>query len=167
MIRLPPTTLSLTMTEVKEFERHFRFKKYLAKEDALGQLGHRPRSNVATVRTDFERAHSDTNQPISEINSQDPSPTNIQESPRLLACLPLRQSKTAAGSARSSSHGMQSSSQSGTSSSSNRPHPPGWGNLPIPLPPPFSREKRTVSDAQSLPSPVRLAIVSSCVQDSR
>ncbi|KAI1780241.1 hypothetical protein F4818DRAFT_395064 [Hypoxylon cercidicola] len=151
MIRLPPTTLSLTMTEVKEFERHFRFKKYLAKEDALGRLPFRPKSRVAAVRKSYESALGDANQPTSEAVSKESSPAYIQESPRLLACPPRRLPKSGADSVGSNSQGMPSSSRSGTSSSSNV-HPPGWGNLPIPLPPPFSKDKRSVSDAQSLPS---------------
>lgn len=153
-MRLPPTTLSLTMTEVKEFEHHFRFRKYLAKEEALGQLPLRPKSKAGAVRKSYESesVHSNANQSALEIVSKDLSPASIQESPRLLACPPRRLHKSGADSARSSSQGMPGSSQSGTSSSSNVPHPPGWGNLPIPLPPPFSKDKRSVSDAQSLPS---------------
>ncbi|KAI0182168.1 hypothetical protein GGR52DRAFT_527694 [Hypoxylon sp. FL1284] len=142
MIRLPPTTLSLTMTEVKEFERHSRFKRHLAKEDSLSQSLPGLESKTAAVRKSYDSAHSHTNQPGSEI----------LESPRLLACPPRRllKSSTGTGSVRSSSRDMPSSSRSGTSSSSAVSRPSGWGNLPMPLPPPFSRDKRSTSGTQYL-----------------
>ncbi|XXG97929.1 hypothetical protein Hte_004245 [Hypoxylon texense] len=146
------------MSEVKEFEHHFRFKKYLAKEDALGQLPFRPKSKTSADQQGYKSTQNDANPSTLEMVSKDLSP------PSLLAGPPRRPPKSGADSARSSSQGMPNSSQSGTSSSSNVPRRPGWGNLPIPLPPPFSKDKsrgmpssspppRVVSSGYAAPTP--------------
>ncbi|KAI0884512.1 uncharacterized protein GGS22DRAFT_200308 [Annulohypoxylon maeteangense] len=152
MLRLSPTTLSLTVTEVKDFERHLRFKKYLAKEDTFGQLVIRPKKddNAAQKSTESERGHVD--QTNSETAPNDSSVTDVKESSRLLSYPPRRPPKSGDVSAKSGSLSLAHSSPSRTPSSLNTPQPTGWGNLPMTLPPPFSKEKRTVSDAQSLPS---------------
>ncbi|KAI2615152.1 hypothetical protein GGR54DRAFT_642650 [Hypoxylon sp. NC1633] len=140
------------MAEVKEFERHLRFKKYLAKEDALSQLPIRTKKDVLAAEKSRESERSNANESTSGINVVKESPITGGKdipSPRHLAYL-LQRSQTSRGdSAGSSSQGVPNSSQSGTSGS---PRPTGWGNLPMTLPPPFSSEKRSVSDAQSLPS---------------
>ncbi|KAI2777178.1 hypothetical protein F4815DRAFT_482218 [Daldinia loculata] len=155
MLRLTPTTLSLTIAEVKEFERHLRFKKYLAKEDTLGNLPIRTKKTIPVAKSS-ETEYNVLNQPTPELISKRSSTTSVKESPKLLSC-PPRPPKPGGDSVESSSQGIpsssqRSSSQSGTPSSSNLSHPVGWGNLPTTLPPPFSKEKRSVSDAQSLPS---------------
>ncbi|KAI1381107.1 hypothetical protein F4677DRAFT_402154 [Hypoxylon crocopeplum] len=152
MIRLIPTTISLTLTEVKEFERHLRFKKYLAREDALDQLPLRTKKESSNTQKTDESAQSNVNQLATGVSPKDLSIADGKESPRLLACSPQWPLKSGDDSTKSNSQPMPNSSQSGTSSSSNIPPPTGWGNLPMTLPPPFSRDKRSVSDAQSLPS---------------
>ncbi|KAI0142589.1 hypothetical protein F4776DRAFT_514101 [Hypoxylon sp. NC0597] len=151
MLRLSPTTLSLTMTEVKEFERHLRFKKYLAKDDAFGKLPIRTKQNVTTTKKSTEFEHNNTNQSPSNIISKNSSSTDIKESPGLLSCPPRRLPKPVGRSAESSSQDVSFFSPSGTPSSLGMSQPTGWGNLPMTLPPPFSREKRSISDAQTLP----------------
>ncbi|KAI1135309.1 hypothetical protein F5Y05DRAFT_395210 [Hypoxylon sp. FL0543] len=148
MLRLPPTTLSLTVTEVKEFERHLRFKKYLAKEDAFGKLPVRTKKNdpAAQKSTGLEYAH--VNQSSSKGISEEPSLPDVKGSPRPLSFPPRRPSKHGGDSAESAPF----SSPSETPSSLGTSQPPGWGNLPMTLPPPFSQEKRSVSDVQTLPS---------------
>ncbi|KAI1474136.1 hypothetical protein F4774DRAFT_401673 [Daldinia eschscholtzii] len=150
MLRLPPTTLSLTMSEVKEFERHLRFKKYLAK-DSLGKLPIRTKRAVLVAES-FESEYDDVNQSTPEPAPKGSSDTPVKEKSKLPACPPQRPLKLSGDSIESSSQGIPSSSQSGTPSSSTLSHPMGWGNLPATLPPPFSKEKRSMSDAQSLPS---------------
>ncbi|KAI1095229.1 hypothetical protein F5B19DRAFT_504674 [Rostrohypoxylon terebratum] len=152
MLRLSPTTLSLTMTEVKDFERHLRFKKYLAKEDTFGQLPIRTKQDGTTVQKSTESGRGDVDRTSSETVPKDTSIAEVKESPRLLSCPPRRPPKSGSVSAKSGSFNILNSSPSRTPSSLSTPQPTGWGNLPMTLPPPFSSEKRTVSDAQSLPS---------------
>ena len=156
MLRLPPTTLSLTMTEVKDFERHLRFKKYLAKaaKDSDNDFGNLPirTKKAPTAQKSIESIQSGTSQPASEAPHKGSPAAEVKDSPRLLEYPPRRLPKSGGNSAESSSQDNPSSSQSGTSGSANTGDPTGWGNLPMTLPPPFSRDTRNVSDAQSLPS---------------
>ncbi|KAI0837289.1 hypothetical protein F5Y06DRAFT_297616 [Hypoxylon sp. FL0890] len=152
MLRLPPTTLSLTVTEVKEFERHLRFKKYLAKEDAFGKLPIRTKKHDPTAQKSIDIEYGHVNQPISKVISGEPPLTEVKESPRLLSCPPRRPLKPGGDSAESGPQSAQFSSPSRTPSSLGMSQPTGWGNLPMALPQPFEREKRSVSDAQTLPS---------------
>ncbi|KAI1449326.1 hypothetical protein F5Y02DRAFT_413837 [Annulohypoxylon stygium] len=140
------------MTEVKDFERHLRFKKYLAKEDTFGQLPIRTKKDSTAAQKSTESERGDVGRTSSETAPKDNSTTEVKESPRLLSCPPRRPPKSGGASAKSGSLNFLNSSPSRTPSSLSTPQPTGWGNLPMTLPPPFSSEKRTVSDAQSLPS---------------
>ncbi|KAI0376600.1 hypothetical protein F5Y04DRAFT_285795 [Hypomontagnella monticulosa] len=144
------------MTEVKDFERHLRFKKYLAKaaKDSDNDFGNLPirTKKAPTAQKSIESIQSGTSQPASEAPHKGSPAAEVKDSPRLLEYPPRRLPKSGGNSAESSSQDNPSSSQSGTSGSANTADPTGWGNLPMTLPPPFSRDTRNVSDAQSLPS---------------
>jgi hypothetical protein len=141
------------MTEVKEFERRRRFKNYLAKENALGQLPIRSKIQPP-LQNSQEAEHCGLEQTHRIITPKSSKTTELNESLKLLSCPPRRPPKTT-GSAGSFVPNESSSSQGQASSSSAGLHLAEDIDLPIALPPPFSLERRVVSDAQSLPS-VRL-----------
>ncbi|KAK6954891.1 hypothetical protein Daesc_002519 [Daldinia eschscholtzii] len=101
------------MSEVKEFERHLRFKKYLAKEDSLGKLPIRTKRAVLVAES-FESEYDDVNQSTPEPAPKGSSDTPVKEKSKLLACPSQRPLKLSGDSIESSSQGIPSSSQSGT-----------------------------------------------------
>ncbi|KAH9893741.1 hypothetical protein F4778DRAFT_293983 [Xylariomycetidae sp. FL2044] len=154
MMRLPATTISLTIAEVNEFERHSRFKKYLAR-DFQAQLPFRPRAQDPSTSRSKDHQHIEKQTP--ESGSEAETKTERKESPKPSEGS-AQQPQNSNDSGGSSSQTLSTYTESSPSSSSMIPqmilqriHE---NPSPIALPPPFSTEGRVVSDTHSLPSSV-------------
>ncbi|KAI1178240.1 hypothetical protein F4777DRAFT_576297 [Nemania sp. FL0916] len=149
MLRLPPTAISLTITEVKDYERRHRFKKYLTNDDIFGQLAFRPK--VQSKQKNKEPEHCGLEHKHEMVTTRSSKPMESSEDQKLLTYPPRRLPKSM-DSANSGVPDGSSSSQTQTTNQSvglQSTEDAGWQ---IALPPPFSLERRVVSDIQTLPS---------------
>ncbi|KAK7977683.1 hypothetical protein PG996_003735 [Apiospora saccharicola] len=157
MLRLPPTTISVTMTEVRNFEHHRRFKRYLARNNSRTrrsptQYEHDgsvvKESLTATPRT---QNLQDTDEPG---NTETPKGRTQPDTPKLFSLPPRRPPKFTLVPAKeaSTSHEASESSQStsfyASTLSGDEQGPNSSGTR---LPPSFSIGGGTASDELSLP----------------
>ncbi|KAI0137432.1 hypothetical protein BJ170DRAFT_590364 [Xylariales sp. AK1849] len=154
------------MAEVQEFERHRRFRKYLAKEDARARNAPRPEALIPSwdaLPISSQCASPDCAEPDDEVGPREPAVIAVTAdfedaiqthneivASKLLSLPPRRPPKV--------DEPEESSSQTNSMASrSNVPDPEAIQEAPAAaymgmLPPPFSLGTRVVSDEHSLPS---------------
>ncbi|KAI0973152.1 hypothetical protein F4678DRAFT_460007 [Xylaria arbuscula] len=139
------------MTEVKEYDRRRRFKNYLAKEDAFGQLPVRLKLQHG-VQNSHESEQCALEQTRRVITPKSSKMAERREKGVKLLSSPPRRLPRSRESVESANPNESCSSRSQASNFSGGLHLAEDTSLPLPLPPPFSLERRVVSDVQSLPS---------------
>ncbi|KAI1341656.1 hypothetical protein F5Y15DRAFT_413586 [Xylariaceae sp. FL0016] len=152
MLRLAPTTLSLSITEVKEFEHRRRFRKYLDKDDdRFRHFALRPKNQSLSQEEGHQPDEQRRRKSHKETTHGTPRMTATTKSPKLLSVPPRRPPKPEDFNHDTSPY-ESSSSRSGSPTSSVSSGQPAPVALPPPLPPPFSSETRLVSNTSTLPS---------------
>ncbi|KAK9779316.1 hypothetical protein SCAR479_03798 [Seiridium cardinale] len=161
MLRYPATTISLTMAEVLEFERHHRLKRYLAQEaervrslqEAAAALQEQPVVYPAAERTSKgDELVGNDNATINVVGSEDIVLPSAEVSPRMLRALQSQLQARVDGQEELVSQSPPHRSQRTASSSGASQHSPVTATATVvTLPPPFSAGARIVSDEYSLP----------------
>jgi hypothetical protein len=148
MLRLGPTTITLTMTEVKDFEQRRRFVRYLEREETLEekyQVWARPTSpNVQEAEAHHQAEASNSTSSLETI----PLHLHEKSSPNRSRCSSPNVFQDD-NLVRHSSISTPNSAMSSTRALLLASHP---AAPRAPLPPPFSAGVRVVSDSQALPS---------------
>ncbi|KAH8677726.1 hypothetical protein BX600DRAFT_450580 [Xylariales sp. PMI_506] len=158
MLRYSTTTISLTMEELHEFERHRRFMRYLAMEDARSQAKTVNKGSTAHEVAPSDALDAKSDPVLQKFNNIfSPSSSGIlqaledPQTPKLLSIRPRRPPEQNKPDAICSQE-KPSASQSSLKYSKVQSH---WSPayLPLPtLPLPFSQGIRKVSHEHCLPS---------------
>lgn len=158
MLRLPPTAITVTMTEVKDFEHHLRFKAYLARSNTRTRRSpttHEHKDSVAKESLTATPQTKHAKDADDQGNMETPQERCQPDTPKLFSLPPRRPPKFTLIPAReeaSPSYEASGSSQSTSSYASSisgdwQGHNPSATRLP----PPFSVGARTSSYKLPLP----------------
>ncbi|KAK8086867.1 hypothetical protein PG994_001841 [Apiospora phragmitis] len=155
MLRLPPTAISVTMTEVKDFEHRRRFKRYLTRQDAPTRRSQSLHEHSDSEIKESLMATPQTQKPaVTDERGSTETPKRYcqPDTPKLFSLPPRRPPKLTPFPSKveaPTSHEASRSSQSTSPYASSLWQGP--NSSAIRLPPPFSVGVRRVSDELSLP----------------
>ncbi|ORY63970.1 uncharacterized protein BCR38DRAFT_514656 [Pseudomassariella vexata] len=143
------------MSEVKDFERRQRFKKYLVEHESRTPQPPQPMAS-GQPNPNAEDVFQEPDIDSDTRDTKDISPSSEQgETPRLLAIRPKRPPRTDAPGESSSQSAASTPSPGLASSMGGIPQSPfpSWSGDARILPPPFSLGTRVAPDEHTLPSP--------------